>query len=561
MALIFITKRFLYNSGGSMHNIGDSAYESAALGMNNNGQIVGYVGAYNDSYGGYNPKAFISTGPDTMRIIGGWNTEAFYINDTGQIVSMRTTDDSVYLGNSDNLLQYRLPLPSSSWPSAINNSGQIVGWSSTGSDASGNNQWNSFVIQQNSQGGFTTNYSLGLSAGNTFAYDINSTGNVVGASAISGTSGTMHAFLYETITSTTVDLNSAISPTSGWTLSSAKSINDKGQIVGIGTNPAGQTHAFLLSPVFSVLKQSDTRWASNQYANSPNTIQDKGCALSSLAMVLTGGGIAEDPGSLNLLLTASGGYSKDAGVNWETAVRDVANVAGVPNLRFNWERSSSPAVLDNMLTNGPVIVGVNYSATYNAWTHFIVVTGKQGSTYTIADPDSSATTLAAYGNLFETRGYVTDPTDLSAVEISVVAPGSGVDLLLMDSHGNKTGIDETGGRFELIPNSVHFIDAIAASGLSPSDVSELIDVAGPESGNYGIEVRGIDAGQTSYELYETAFAPDGTQLWHKEISGTVAAGAVDQYLLTYAVPEPGTLALLGVGAFGLLGYARRRTRP
>ncbi len=45
------------------------------------------------------------------------------------------------------------------------------------------------------------------------------------------------------------DLNDLIVSASGWVLNSANAINDLGQIVGNGTNPSGQTHAFLLNPV------------------------------------------------------------------------------------------------------------------------------------------------------------------------------------------------------------------------------------------------------------------------------------------------------------------------
>jgi hypothetical protein len=36
---------------------------------------------------------------------------------------------------------------------------------------------------------------------------------------------------------------------SGWTLSRALYTNDSGQIVGYGSNPSGQTHPFLLTPL------------------------------------------------------------------------------------------------------------------------------------------------------------------------------------------------------------------------------------------------------------------------------------------------------------------------
>ena len=44
------------------------------------------------------------------------------------------------------------------------------------------------------------------------------------------------------------DLNNLISSNCGWTLEDAVAINNKGQIVGYGINPSGQTDVFLLTP-------------------------------------------------------------------------------------------------------------------------------------------------------------------------------------------------------------------------------------------------------------------------------------------------------------------------
>jgi probable HAF family extracellular repeat protein len=43
------------------------------------------------------------------------------------------------------------------------------------------------------------------------------------------------------------DLNNLLPPNSGWELTQALGINDKGQIVGYGTHD-GQIRAFLLTP-------------------------------------------------------------------------------------------------------------------------------------------------------------------------------------------------------------------------------------------------------------------------------------------------------------------------
>lgn len=77
------------------------------------------------------------------------------------------------------------------------------------------------------------------------AYDINNQGVFVGDSTLADT--TLHAFLYRNGTMT--DLNSLIA-NSGWILTSARAINDQGQIVGIGTFN-GQDRAFLLNPIQS----------------------------------------------------------------------------------------------------------------------------------------------------------------------------------------------------------------------------------------------------------------------------------------------------------------------
>jgi hypothetical protein len=56
----------------------------------------------------------------------------------------------------------------------------------------------------------------------------------------------LYAFLYSG--GQMANLNSLLPPNSGWTLTEAVSINDAGQIVGVGTLN-GQDRAFRLTPV------------------------------------------------------------------------------------------------------------------------------------------------------------------------------------------------------------------------------------------------------------------------------------------------------------------------
>lgn len=78
---------------------------------------------------------------------------------------------------------------------------------------------------------------------------INSHGQVVGFS--SATSG-WRATLWDQVTGLPTDLNTLVDPALGWSLDQAYDINERGEIIGIGFNRAGQQVGFLLSPLSGV---------------------------------------------------------------------------------------------------------------------------------------------------------------------------------------------------------------------------------------------------------------------------------------------------------------------
>jgi probable HAF family extracellular repeat protein len=115
-----------------------------------------------------------------------------------------------------------------------NASGQIVGFADL---ANGNTDafiWTSAsgMVDLGTLGG---TFSIG--------YGINNLGVVVGSSYLSG-NATEDAFIYSN--GKMVDLNSLVPSGSGWLLDTATSINDRGQIAGVGYI-GGQRHAFVLT--------------------------------------------------------------------------------------------------------------------------------------------------------------------------------------------------------------------------------------------------------------------------------------------------------------------------
>jgi probable HAF family extracellular repeat protein len=132
-------------------------------------------------------------------------------------------------------------------PTAINDSGQVVGSSSTPSGAV-----HAFLTASNAVINPATD-DLGTFApyANSFAYSVNAAGTVVGAVSANQIgyirSNPGRAFVWNGA-SGIKDLNQLIDPNSGWLLFQANGINNLGQVVGFGCFN-NQTRAFLLTPL------------------------------------------------------------------------------------------------------------------------------------------------------------------------------------------------------------------------------------------------------------------------------------------------------------------------
>jgi probable HAF family extracellular repeat protein/predicted outer membrane repeat protein len=172
---------------------------SCALSINNNGQIVGYAHTGTTSI---RDRAILfdpsGAGNSIILTPGDDGGQAYCINDAGQIVGWSARAGAALFdpsGQGNNIaLGGGLPGPVS-----INNRGQIVGAVTSYDEA--NDVWFDLAVLFDSTG-----------AGNS------------------------------------KNLNDLIDKSIGWILEAANGVNDNGWIVGYGTNPHGDTHAFLLIP-------------------------------------------------------------------------------------------------------------------------------------------------------------------------------------------------------------------------------------------------------------------------------------------------------------------------
>ena len=171
--------------------------------------------------------------------LGGRSSWAYGINGGGLIAGYSTVEGSInhaFLHDGTTMNDLGTLGGVASWALGINNNGHVVGTSNV-AESYGRH---AFLYDG------TEMTDLGTLGGDSsWAEAINDNGQVVGHSFL-GT-GDRHAFLYDE-TEGLLDLNDLIGSSSGWELTFAYDINSLGQIVGCGSI-GGETHAFLMTPV------------------------------------------------------------------------------------------------------------------------------------------------------------------------------------------------------------------------------------------------------------------------------------------------------------------------
>jgi Bacterial SH3 domain/Peptidase_C39 like family len=135
------------------------------------------------------------------------------------------------------------------------------------------------------------------------------------------------------------------------------------------------------------LSQQDPQWKSDilGFGDKGDTIGYVGCALTSVAMLLSGYGYSETPKTLNQKLKNTQGFVS-AGIRWSAVSQIYPNVtlkAFIP-----CSTSDAPlAQIDAAIAAGqPVIVQVDHSNAPGIQTHWVVLYGKKGDDYLMLDP-------------------------------------------------------------------------------------------------------------------------------------------------------------------------------
>jgi hypothetical protein len=167
-------------------------------------------------------------------------------------------------------------------------------------------------------------------------------------------------------------------------------------------------------------QQDDPRWTFDLLGPTTDTMGQKGCAVTSAAMVLASYGVDTDPQRLNQYLITHAGYTDNGYIYWEKA----AEVAPYSQVEKAYEDLPTYALIDqNLLAGNPVIVRLTLP---QGDMHFVVVVGKEGWDYLIRDP-ARPTSRGVYplreltGQIEALRFYRVVPPVIPPVEPALTA--------------------------------------------------------------------------------------------------------------------------------------------
>ena len=250
---------------------------SHANGVNDRGEVVGIARASlrddhafisTDRTGGYG-RLMLDLGT-----LGGKNSIALAINNNGDVVGQADTGSwsrHAFMGGNGggsgsggaSMFDLGTLGGKNSGATAINDKGQVVGFSNIHDAGTALNPTNPYVSFASAEATHAFLYQdgkmqdLGTLPGfrSSYAMGINALGQVVGTASntdwspsegytTQGGGPLGHAFLYEK--GAMEDLNALLPKASGWVLESATAINDGGQVTGMGLYQ-GQERGYLLT--------------------------------------------------------------------------------------------------------------------------------------------------------------------------------------------------------------------------------------------------------------------------------------------------------------------------
>lgn len=299
--------------------------------------------------------------------------------------------------------------------------------------------------------------------------------------------------------------------------------------------------------------------ATDQPLPIPYTIKEKGCALTSTAMVLNyhsaGGGEYDALTSLNTYLVSNGGYNQSGNIAW-TPLQGSSSYTNQAAWFGPFGGADDAALKKNICKFGPQVMAVKpyvYEGKIYAG-HFVMVVGRypDDTTWKIHDPSGGSIRRLAgppYNDIYlGTRNFrgrqVTYVDALNGLIFRLYSPA---ELVITAPDGKKTGFDPvSGSSYNAIPRSSYQNEGLTDDETDQIDEhgQSVFMAMGAAEGEYTVAVTGTATGAYALEMSQLNTSGDplpGTIIRDVPIT----AGETHMYAVDYAVNSTTTPELGG----------------
>jgi len=261
--------------------------------------------------------------------------------------------------------------------------------------------------------------------------------------------------------------------------------------------------------------QQDPQWKQDilGFGDPGDTIGYVGCALTSVAMLLSGHGYVENPKTLNKKLQAVGGFVS-AGIRWGSVSQVYSQVSLKSSISCN--NTDAPlGLIDASIAAGqPVIVMVDSTPAAGLLTHWVVLYAKEGNDYLMLDPWPYQTDVKKKTYLMPrySQGNPLQRSIMHVIIYECFTAGGGIAIPAgssTSSSSSSTGTPQT-------PPITVPVTSCRSTAKVKADVV------------WGLNIRStID---TSSMANVVASVPAGTELTLMEDDGVSKIGAVNQWV-------------------------------
>lgn len=337
-------------------------------------------------------------------------------------------------------------------------------------------------------------------------------------------------------------------------------LQNDGRVITAGFTSNGSYYDWVVARFFNFsgislnvppLKQTDPLWADNVYDNAnlwstgTTDIGRWGCAVTSAAMVLQYNKINTlpneqplTPGTLNSWLKSMpDGYIRNGLVNW-LAISRTSRLSKINNPDFDFDGLEYARVSHQDDTQLRADIDSGLPAIVEEPGHFVVAKGINDETFNINDPYYDRSTLADYGNAYNSYGkYTPSNTDLSYL-MFVVDPT--VNIILKDSQGNQVGDAFTENPIGDPLNTLN----------NTNGPLKMIILSKPPTGKYTIEVTSTNP--TSYFLQGYLYDSNGN-IRMVDKKDVLSSNDADSFTIDYDNSDLSEVSLNENVTFNILG--------